>query len=148
MAAAEPAPYVLRGRVAFHQADPAGVLFFGRYAEFWQSAYEGFVLDLGFDYGAWFGQAERSTPIRRIEVDHLAPAWAGEDVEVAVRVGDVGRSSFRLDMTLSAAGRPDDVRAAARITFVHTAAAADGRFAPAPLPDAVGEALRRRRVTG
>ena len=40
-------PFAYRTRVAFHQADPAGVLFFGRYAELWQEAYEAFIADLG-----------------------------------------------------------------------------------------------------
>lgn len=128
---------VHRARIAFHQADPAGVLFFGRYAELWQAAYETLIVSRGVAYDAWFGQRERSTPIRRVEVDHLAPVWAGETVDVAVRPVHLGRTSFTLLMTLTGADAPDDVRARARITFVHTAAAADGRFAPAPLPPAV-----------
>ena len=146
-------PFAYRTRVAFHQADPAGVLFFGRYAELWQEAYEAFIADLGIDYADWFGQTKRSTPIRRVEVDHLAPIFAGEAVRVRVSVARVGTTSFTLAMTAcgvgansSAATVPDsgdDVRARALITFVYTAAAADGRFAPTALPDGVRSMLMR-----
>lgn len=132
-------PFVYRTRVAFHQADPAGVLFFGRYAELWQEAYERFIAHLGIDYADWFGQTKHSTPIRRVEVDHLAPIWAGETVDVRVSVGRVGTTSFTLAMTACAtradADGNDEVRARAAITFVYTAPAADGRFAPTTLPD-------------
>lgn len=124
-------------RVAFHQADPAGVLFFGRYAELWQSAYEAFIAHLGIEYDDWFSQRARSTPIRRVEVDHFRPIWAGEDVAVRVAVRRVGQSSFTLAMTAAGEGPGDgagDVRAAATITFVYTEAAAGGRFAPTRLP--------------
>lgn len=126
--------FVYPTRIAFHQADPAGVLFFGRYAELWQSAYEGFITSLGIAYDAWFGQTQHSTPIRRVEVDHLAPILAGETVDVRVTVARVGATSFTLAMTACGADTPADVRARAAITFVHTAPAADGRFMPTDLP--------------
>lgn len=147
-------PFVYRTRVAFHQADPAGVLFFGRYAELWQEAYEGFIAARGIDYADWFGQTKRSTPIRRVEADHLRPIFAGEAVTVRVTVARVGATSFTLAMTACGSGsdrRPDDrgpddraaddVRARALITFVYTAPASDGRFAPTPLPSDVRSLL-------
>lgn|GEM_PF-6648141 len=147
-------PFVYRTRVAFHQADPAGVLFFGRYAELWQEAYEGFIAALGIDYADWFGQTKRSTPIRRVEADHLRPIFAGEAVAVRVTVARVGATSFTLAMTACGNGSDrspddrspddrdaDDVRARALITFVYTAPASDGRFAPTPLPSDVRSLL-------
>lgn len=156
--------FVHRTRIAFHQADPAGVLFFGRYAELWQSAYEAFIADLGIPYDDWFSQRARSTPIRRVEVDHLRPILAGEAVEVRVGVARLGRTSFTLSMTASVPPPADagavldgggddgagagltDVRAVATITFVHTEAAADGGFEPAPMPPAIRDRFATRSM--
>lgn len=147
--------FVHRTRIAFHQADPAGVLFFGRYAELWQSAYEAFIADLGIPYDDWFSQRTRSTPIRRVEVDHLRPIFAGEAVEVRVAVARLGATSFTLSMTASGGAADadggalarvgDDVRATATITFVYTEPAADGRFAPTPMPEDVRARLAPAR---
>lgn len=138
-----PAPFLYRTRVRFHQADPAGVLFFGRVTELLQAAYEELVVDMGLDHRAHFAQREYSTPIAHLEVDYLRPILAGEDVTLRVSVGHIGNRSFTLEYAvLDDAG---EQRVRAKTVLVYTTIEGD-RFAPAPLPDALRTALKGYHV--
>jgi acyl-CoA thioesterase FadM len=141
--AASPAEFLFRTRIRFHQADPAGVLFFGRVTELLQAAYEELVADMGLDHRAHFAQHETSTPIAHLEIDYHRPIQAGEDITVRVRVARIGSRSFTLAFGLD--DEDGQRRVSAETVFVFTLIEGE-RFLPAPLPEDLRARLARYRV--
>lgn len=81
--------------------------------------------------------------IARAEIDYRAPAFAGETVEVGIRVADVGRSSFTLANAIVNAA-DHRVLAEARTVLVTYDYAANRSI---PIPDATRVLLERARAT-
>jgi acyl-CoA thioester hydrolase len=77
--------------------------------------------------------------IARAECDYRAPAHFGDEVEVRMRVGAIGRSSFTLEYEIALAGGGRLVASAATVmvSYDYDAAAA------VPLPDATRALLER-----
>jgi YbgC/YbaW family acyl-CoA thioester hydrolase len=126
------------GRVRFHQADPAGVLFYGRVFELVNDAYEELVRAAGFVYDDHFGMQDYATPVVHIEADFRRPMAAGELLRVRLTVPRLGRSSFTLAYAISG----EDGLERASGTVVHAFVAAD-TFTTIEIPPAVRAALAR-----
>jgi len=77
--------------------------------------------------------------IARAECDYRAPAHFGDELEVRVRVGAIGRSSFTLEYEIAqaASGRPVAVGKTVMVAYDYTAAR------PMPLPDDTRALLQR-----
>jgi acyl-CoA thioesterase FadM len=88
--------FLFRTHVRFHQADPAGIMFFGHVGALAHDAYEGFVGSLGFTYSEWFENPEWAVPIRRTTCDYLRPMPAGLELTIVVGVEKIGETSFTL----------------------------------------------------
>jgi acyl-CoA thioester hydrolase len=123
-------------RPAFYQADPAGVLFYGRVFELFHQGYAGLIEASGLPYDMHFGMRGYMVPVVHAEVDFKAPIRPGERLSVEVSVLRLGRSSITMGFRL--VGPDGDERAKGRET--HVAVDADS-FTPIPIPDAVREAL-------
>jgi YbgC/YbaW family acyl-CoA thioester hydrolase len=123
-------------RIRFHQADPAGVLFYGRVFELVNEAYEELVRAAGFVYDDHFGMQDYATPVVHVEADYRRPMPAGAQVTVELTVSRIGRSSFTLAFTIQdAAGA-----VCAEGTVVHTFVRAD-TFSTIEIPPEVRAAL-------
>jgi YbgC/YbaW family acyl-CoA thioester hydrolase len=127
-----------RLRVRFHQADPAGVLFFGRVFELVQATYEDMCRAAGIDIEGFMHQRIYTTPIVRVEADYHQPIRVGEEVIVEAAVARLGSSSIHMRYTI--AGDDGQVRVKARV--VHVFVDADTWQAVA-IPDDVRSAYRR-----
>lgn len=90
------APFSHATRVRFHQADPAGVLFYGRVFELVNDAYEELVRAAGFVYDDHFGMLDYATPVVHVEADYKRPMAAGERLVVELTVTRIGRASFTM----------------------------------------------------
>lgn len=111
----EPGVFVHPREVRFGECDPAGVVYFPRFFEWFHEAME-----------AWFGQAlgrpyaevlqEYGFPAVESQAQFKAPCRLGERLDIEVRVLRLGRSSFTLGYTVR--GEDGDLRAEG-----HTAAA-------------------------
>ncbi len=109
-----------RTRVRFHQADPAGVLFFGRLFELISDAYEEFVEAAG----------GMTTPIVHLEADYRQAVRVGESVSVRLRLERLGHSSMTYGFEVM--GPDGSLRASGRV--VHTFVRLPD-FAKIPMPD-------------
>jgi acyl-CoA thioester hydrolase len=80
--------------------------------------------------------------IARAECDYRAPAHFGDELEIRMRVGDVGRSSFGLlyEIVNVADGRTLADGKTVMVSYDYTAAK------PLPLPDETRALLERLRV--
>ena len=81
--------------------------------------------------------------IARAECDYRAPAHFGDELEIRVRVGAIGRSSFRLDYEIVHAATSVQVAVGQTVMVAYDYAAAR----PVPLPDDT-RALLQRLIAG
>ena len=79
--------------------------------------------------------------IARAECDYRAPAHFGDELEIRLEVGEIGRSSFtlRYQITQAASAALVAVGSTVMVAYDYTA----GK--PVPLPDAARELLERLR---
>lgn len=108
-------------RVRFHQADPAGVLFYGRLWELVEETYEVFCRAAGVDIDAAMSMRGWTTPIVHAEADYREPLRVGEAVTVRLRVCRIGRASY--DLEYAFVGEHGRESAVARAVHVVVAAA-------------------------
>jgi YbgC/YbaW family acyl-CoA thioester hydrolase len=87
-------PFEFRTRVRFHQADPAGVLFFGRVFELVSDAYEELIRLAFLRFEDVFRAREFLVPIVHAEADYRRPIWVGEQVTLRLEIQRIGRSSL------------------------------------------------------
>ena len=125
-----------RARVRFHQADPAGVLFFGRVFELVSDAFEELIRSAGIAFDAVDSLRGFTTPIVHAEADYREPLRVGDDVMVRLQLSRIGKSSlaYRFDIR----GPAGESRVTGQI--VHVYVATEG-FATRPLPADLRAAL-------
>jgi YbgC/YbaW family acyl-CoA thioester hydrolase len=132
------APFAHASRVRFHQADPAGVLFYGRVFELVNDAYEELVRAAGFVYDDHFGMLDYATPVVHVEADYKRPMAAGESLQVEITVTRIGRASFTLGFRIL--GTDDAERATGNVIHAFVSAAT---FRTIEIPEAVRDGLGR-----
>lgn len=133
--------------VRFHEADRAGVAFFGRAFEYIHTAQEEVLAAAGCPIRANF-DAGWGLPIAHAEADYRRPLVLGDKLVVAVSVHAVGTSSITFDFQIRGAGDPRDVRVTARLVqvCVSTLGDRDGGFLKRELPAELLAGLRRLRL--
>ncbi|MBF9030300.1 acyl-CoA thioesterase [Rhodobacterales bacterium HKCCE3408] len=122
-------------KVLFRHCDPAGIVFFPRYAEMVNDAVEALFSDvLGWPFEAMHPDA--AVPTVAIAMEFSAPSRHGDELILSIAGRGVGRTSLTLETTARAG---DEVRFRARQTLV--CIGSDGK--PQPWPDAVRAAAER-----
>lgn len=124
-------------RVALHDIDAAGVMFFGHLFRHAHDAYEGFMADIGFPLDAVIGTHRWRLPLVHAEADYLMPIRHGEALRVLVTVAEIGESAFTMSYRFE--DERGQARATARTVHVHLA---DSGAGGAPLPLPLRDALR------
>ena len=104
-------------RVAFHEVDRAGVLFFAHLFRHAHDAYEAWLASRGVTLGELAEGRPCRLPLVHAEADYLAPLRHGEEIGVTLAVEVVGDSSFTLACEL----RGPDGGLRARVRTVHVA---------------------------
>jgi len=137
------APFIYSTRIRFHQADPAGVLFYSRVFELVNDAYEELVRVAGFHYDDHFGLQDYATPVVHLEVDYRRPMLAGERLRVELGVSRIGQSSFTLAFTVR--GDEGHVRATGNVIHAFVQAAT---FTTIDIPEVVRSALAPYVIAG
>lgn len=122
--------FAYRTRVRFHQADPAGVLFFGRVFELVSDAYEELLEAAGLDFEQPDSLAGFTTPIVHVEADYRQAIRMGEMVTVRLRLERLGESSLTYAFELL--GPDGSLRTSGRV--VHVFVRLPG-FEKIPMPD-------------
>ncbi len=86
-----------RFRVALHDTDAAGVLFFAHLFRHAHDAYEAWMATLGFPLDALLRDGRLRLPIVHAEADYRRPLHHGDAVRVRLALAEVGDSAFTLD---------------------------------------------------
>jgi 1,4-dihydroxy-2-naphthoyl-CoA hydrolase len=125
-----------RFRIALHDTDSAGVLFFGHLFRHAHDAYEAAMARIGWPIDRLIRNGELGLPVVHADADYRRPLRHGEPVRVTLAVDAVARERF----TVCYQFWRDDERAAIAKT-VHVAI--DPRSGGVcPLPPALIQALK------
>jgi 4-hydroxybenzoyl-CoA thioesterase len=124
--------------VRFQHTDPAGIVFYPRYFEMINQVVEDWFAEaLGVDFQTLHRQHLCGVPTVRIESDFKRPSRLGEVLSFALRVADLGKSSFTLDLSASCGGE-ERLRARAVLAYVRL----EG-LSPVPIPPELRLAMER-----
>ena len=130
-------PYRYSFRVALHDIDAAGVLFYGHLFRHAHDAYEAFMASIGFPLVEIIRAGDPLLPLVHAEADYLLPLRHGEAIQVELGVVRLGDAAF----TLGYRFRDDQGQLRAWARTVHVRLSPD-RVASAPLPPALVAALQ------
>ncbi|WP_127478461.1 acyl-CoA thioesterase [Sulfurivermis fontis] len=84
-------------RIRFSHCDPAGIIFYPRYAELLNEVVEDWFADgIGIDFRTLIAEHRLGVPVVRLECDFLAPARFGDTLTFRLAVSAVGGSSVQL----------------------------------------------------
>lgn len=112
--------------IEFCHCDPAGIVFYPRYAEMVNHMVENFFIDVvGWSFGQMMA-AGQGMPTARLEIDFRMPSRLGDRLTWTLQVEHLGRTSARFLV------RAED-RLEARATVVWM----ERDFTPAPWPEAM-----------
>jgi 4-hydroxybenzoyl-CoA thioesterase len=115
---ADGAAWRTRHTVRFAHCDPAGIVFYPRYFEIAHDAKEAWFREaLGIPFQQYVGAQGRGLPIVRLDAQFFAPSRHGDELDIAVVVAHLGRSSLHLHYAFACAGEP---RVAIRTVIVQT----------------------------
>lgn len=104
-------------RIRFSHCDPAGIVFFPRYAELLNEVVEDwFAEGIGTDFRSLISDHRLGIPVVRLELDFLSPARLGDMLTFRLKVTAVGSKSVQLAVE-AARGEVLCVRAALTIVL-------------------------------
>ena len=90
-----PGVHTLALDVRFGDCDPAGIVYFPRFFDFFHQAMESwFPAHLGFGYEEFVRDRKLGFPAVHTEADFKRPCRFGERIEIRQRVTKIGRSSI------------------------------------------------------
>ncbi len=92
-------------KIKLHETDAAGVIFFANQFKIIHDAYESLLETIGFGFAELIRDKDFFLPIVHAESDYKAPLFVGDVIEVQVKVGRVGQTSFTLNYALLNAKR-------------------------------------------
>jgi len=102
--------------VRFGDCDPAGIVYFPRFFDFFHQAMETwFPAHLGFGYDSFVRDRKLGFPAVHTEADFKRPSRFGETIEIHQRVTRLGRSSIAFAYEVHG---PDGLRATGRTVCV------------------------------
>ncbi len=81
-------------QIRFHQADPAGWMFYGTAFAIAHDCFEDFISHLEIPRNEWFESKTLAVPIRATKANYLAPLRVGDHFEIRMHVSQIGESSL------------------------------------------------------
>src|SRR5579871_4258081 len=120
--------FIHRIRVRYSEIDGQAVVFNARYLDYADLAVVEFFRAVGIPTVP--GPSNPEFHAARAEVDYKAPIRLDEEVDIAVRITRIGRTSVTFAIEMHGAGR-EDLRAIVGLVYVHVDLK-NGR--PTPLP--------------
>jgi len=122
-------------RVYWEDTDAGGVVYYANYLKFMERARSEWLRAFGFEQDVLRDEAGIVFVVRRVEIDYLSPARFNEQLEVSVRLHEMGRASLSV--------RQELIRGSTRLAEAAvTLACVDAiRFKPVKIPEPILQAL-------
>ena len=92
-------------RVRYAETDGQGVVFYGNYLIYYDTAISEYFRELPYDYMAEVKRTGADFHVVRANVDYKEPMLYDQEIEVGVRVSRIGRSSLTFDVGIFEQGR-------------------------------------------
>lgn len=121
--------FTLRQKVLFKHCDPAGIVFFPRYAEMVNDAVEA-LFDEALDWPFQVMHPDAGVPTAAIAMQFSAPSRHGDVLDLTITIQRIGRSSLTLQ-TVALCGEQT------RFTADQTIVCIDGAGRPHPWPERI-----------
>jgi len=96
--------------VRFGDCDPAGIVYFPRFFDFFHQAMESWFSAIGFHYDEVIVGRRIGFPAVHTEADFRGPSRFGERIDVELRVTSIGRSSIRFGYAVRGEGESGEPR--------------------------------------
>ena len=122
-------------RVYWEDTDAGGVVYYANYLKFMERARSEWLRAFGFEQDVLRDEAGVVFVVRRVEIDYLSPARFNEQLEVSVRLHEMGRVSLNVKQELM---RGSDCLARTEVTLACVDAV---RFKPVKIPEPLIQAL-------
>ncbi len=81
-------------RVRYAETDAQGIVFYGHYLTYFDTAITEYLRDLPFDYIAHVKGTGTDFHVVKAVIEFFAPSHFDDEIEVHVRTGKIGRSSL------------------------------------------------------
>lgn len=94
------AAYVHRTTLRFRDTDAAGIIYFANYFTLAHEALEACMVHYGIGVGRVIREKEYILPLVHADGDFAAPLRADDEVEIAVTVITIGRTSFTVEYAM------------------------------------------------
>jgi 1,4-dihydroxy-2-naphthoyl-CoA hydrolase len=127
-------------RVALHDTDAAGVLFYANLFRHAHDAYERFMAAIGWPLDVMIRDGKLALPLVHAEADYRRPMRHGDQVQVAVTVTDIASARFTIGHRF--ADPTGELLASARTVHAAIDPNGGGRIS---LPPGLAEALQASR---
>lgn len=92
--------FTYQTKIKLHETDAAGLIFFANQFKIIHDAYESLLEGIGFGFADLIRNKDFFLPIVHAESDYKAPLFVGDVIEVQVKIGRVGQTSFTLAYAL------------------------------------------------
>lgn len=88
--------FVTERKIKFHEADPAGIVFFAHVLTMAHETFELFVEKAGIPWGQWFSEEAPMVPIRHLECNYHIPFLPNRTYQIQAQISNLGESSFQM----------------------------------------------------
>lgn len=134
--------FTIEERVRWGDVDAAGIIFYGSYIRFFEIGETELFRAVGLPYGKVFDELNIWLPRVHLECDFHRAAQMDDLLAVSVYVGNIGRTSLRLNFEVRRKTEDGtiekDLMATAHFVLVSTDRQ---NLKPLPVPEALREAL-------
>jgi len=95
--------FIHKTKIRLHDIDAAGIIFFANQFKIIHDAYEDLLVKIGWSFRTMLKGKRYFLPIVHAESDYKVPLFVGDKIVIAVKVGQIGNTSFTLEYTLKRA---------------------------------------------
>ena len=81
-------------RVRYAETDAQGIVFYGHYLTYFDTAITEYLRDLPFDYVAHVRRTGKDFHVVKAVIEFFAPSHFDDEIEIHIRTGKIGRSSL------------------------------------------------------
>ncbi len=97
--------HVVSRPILFGDCDPAGIVFYAAFFRMFNDLFESWIVDrLGIDFAGEFFREDRMFPLVHCDVDFARPRRMGDNLDLALVLTALGRSSIRYTVVGSDSG--------------------------------------------
>ena len=93
--------FTYKTQLRLHDTDAAGILFFANQFTIIHDAYELLIEKSGFSFQQMLKKRKYFLPIVHAQSDYKAPLFVGDKINVNIKVGHIGTTSFSFEYTIT-----------------------------------------------